>query len=91
LFSQTPPDELASADAIWQHLWQFWTLHLAFNIEDGFYIVEVVVIMDVETVKNSYMVPKKICTATNHYSISPQSALILTFFFFGTSPPSRSL
>ena len=42
------------------------TLHLAVNFEDEFYIGEVVVIMDVETVKNSYMVPKKISTATNH-------------------------
>jgi hypothetical protein len=41
-------------------------LHLAVNFEDGFYIGELVVIMDVETVKNSYMVPKKISTATNH-------------------------
>ena len=42
-------------------------LHLAVNFEDGFYVGEVLVfIMDVETVKNSYMVLKKISTATNH-------------------------
>jgi hypothetical protein len=31
------------------------TLHLAVNFEDGFYIGELVVIMDVETVKNSLL------------------------------------
>ena len=31
------------------------TLHLAVNFEDGFYNVELVVIMDVETVKNSLL------------------------------------
>jgi hypothetical protein len=65
------------------------TLYLAVNFEDGFYIGEVGVIMDVETVKNSYMVIKKISTATNQLSTSPQPALNLTLFFFGT--PSRSL
>ena len=31
------------------------TLHLAVNFEDGFYIGELVVIMDVDTIKNSLL------------------------------------
>jgi hypothetical protein len=56
-------------------------LHLAINFEDGFYIGEVVVIMNVEIVKVSYRVPKKISTASTK----------LNRVFFGTGPPSRSL
>ena len=38
--------------------------HLAVNFEDGFYVGEVLEILDDETVKVSYMVPKKISTAS---------------------------
>jgi hypothetical protein len=51
------------------------------QFEDGFYIGEVVVIMNVEIVKVRYMVPKKISTVSTE----------LNWVFFGTGPPSRSL
>ena len=38
--------------------------HLAVNFEDGFYIGEVIEIVSDEVVKVSYMMPKKIVTAT---------------------------
>ena len=38
--------------------------HLAVNFKDGFYVGEVLEILDNETVKVSYMVPKKISTAS---------------------------
>ena len=39
-------------------------VHLAVNFEDGFYIGEVVELVSDEVVKVSYMMPKKIVTAT---------------------------
>ena len=38
--------------------------HLAVNFEDGFYLGEVVEMVSAETVKVSYMLPKKIATAS---------------------------
>ena len=52
------------------------TLHLGVNFEDGFYIGKVVVIMDVETLHNSYMVPKKISSATDYYSTASTELIL---------------
>ena len=38
--------------------------HLAVNFEDGFYLGEVVELISAETVRVSYMLPKKIATAS---------------------------
>ena len=43
--------------------------HLAVNFEDGFYIGEVIAIIDEETVKVSYMMPKKIATASTELNL----------------------